>query len=262
MLNDNDLRKVHDKMLYILDEFVKICDKNNLKYWLDAGTLLGAVRHSGFIPWDDDIDVGMHYEDYCKFIEIAKKELPSDLFLQIKETDPHCRNYFAKIRDNRSRIIETSEKDGEKYHQGIFLDIFPYVNIKEAKIDKFLLLKHLFVKVYVKTLLRKILPRFLNIFGSLLIFFFSRETISKLFIGEMYSDSIDGYFVFDIQVPYNRSKFVCKKDIFPLDNLSFCGKSYSVPNNYDKYLRFIYGSYMEIPPEDKRVSHSSKVVFL
>ena len=100
------LTKVHEIELELLNEFVRICDKHNLTYFLVGGTLLGAVRHSGFIPWDDDIDVGMPRVDYDKFINIAKNELKNDYLLDSVETDKNYFLPFAKILKRNTLFIE------------------------------------------------------------------------------------------------------------------------------------------------------------
>ena len=114
---------VMTRMFKIIDY---ICREHHLRYWMCSGTLLGAVRHQGFIPWDDDLDICMIREDYDRFIQIAQQELPSDLFLQTRETDPNY-DYLAlpcKIRDKKSLIISTGIEK-KKYQMGLFIDIFP-----------------------------------------------------------------------------------------------------------------------------------------
>ena len=111
-------------MLKLLRVFDDICRKNNLKYWLDGGTLIGAIRHNGFIPWDDDIDVAMLSDDYEKFIEIAQQELPDDVFLQTRKTDKEYPLYITKLRDKYS-TYEEQNVARLNCHKGIFIDIFP-----------------------------------------------------------------------------------------------------------------------------------------
>lgn len=124
-LTQRQLDMLHRKQLDILQEVQKICQENDLKYFAIAGTLLGAVRHQGFIPWDDDIDIGMLRHDYRKFLECAQQQLDSKYFLQTWETDEHFGLPMAKIRINDTRIVEGASANVE-CHQGIFLDIFPF----------------------------------------------------------------------------------------------------------------------------------------
>ena len=132
---DNRLSKDDplDQAKYILLRILKIvdfiCKENNLIYWLDYGTLLGAVRHKGFIPWDDDIDIAMPRKSYDALIAMADDVFPQDLFVQSKESDPELRKgiRWLKIRDKYSTAIEIHEIEKDiKYHQGISIDIFPW----------------------------------------------------------------------------------------------------------------------------------------
>lgn len=128
---DKNIAAAQKVMLDILIEVHKICVKHNITYWLEAGTLLGAVRHKGFIPWDDDIDISMPREDYEKFLEIAQRELPSDLFLQTNKTDPEYSREITKVRKLNTLLIETGETGNENYCHGIFIDIFHMIIIKK-----------------------------------------------------------------------------------------------------------------------------------
>lgn len=121
---DPRLRKLQLVELEILNEFVRICEAHSLQYYLVGGTLLGAVRHKGFIPWDDDIDVAMPREDYDSFAQIAPQELNSQYFYQSSETDPYYFLTYAKIRKNGTEVYEERFKNA-KFHKGIFIDIFP-----------------------------------------------------------------------------------------------------------------------------------------
>lgn len=118
------LRQLQLAELEILNEFVRVCEKEGLRYYLVGGTLLGAVRHQGFIPWDDDVDVAMPREDYDRFARIAEKELAPQYFYQSPDTDPHYFLTYAKIRKNGTEIYEERFKNA-RFHKGIFIDIFP-----------------------------------------------------------------------------------------------------------------------------------------
>lgn len=121
---DPRLRRLQLAELEILNEFVRVCEKRSLRYYLVGGTLLGAVRHKGFIPWDDDIDVAMPREDYDKFAEISQAELSADYFYQSPETDPNYFLTYAKLRKNGTEVYEERFKNAA-FHKGIFIDIFP-----------------------------------------------------------------------------------------------------------------------------------------
>ena len=125
MENFDYLPKLHNCQLIIAREIKRICDENNIKYFIIAGTLLGAVRHGGFIPWDDDMDIGMLREDYEKFLEIAKKDLGDDFFLQTPETDKSYGLNFAKVLLKGTVLMEESTASNNA-KKGIFVDIFPF----------------------------------------------------------------------------------------------------------------------------------------
>ncbi len=110
MIESEILREAQLIMLDMLIEFDVICKKHQLRYWLDSGTLLGAVRHQGFIPWDDDIDISMPIEDYHRFLAVAPAELSSNVFLQNRNTDCEFKFDYTKLRSNNASIVELHEK--------------------------------------------------------------------------------------------------------------------------------------------------------
>ena len=136
-MKKNELERLQKEEIDILNEIVRICDKNNIPYFLAAGTLLGAVRHSGFIPWDDDIDLFMLRDDYNKFIKCAINEINDNYFLQCHDTDKYYYSSFIKVRKNNTLMIE-EENENRKIHRGIWVDIFPLDYVKDdSKILKF-----------------------------------------------------------------------------------------------------------------------------
>ena len=113
------------RMLEILMEVDRICRRHGLRYWLSSGTLIGAVRHGGFIPWDDDLDIEMMRPDYDRLMSLFPRELPAHLALQSHETDPSYFFFYAKVRDRRSILSEGNNYDRMWQERGIYIDIFP-----------------------------------------------------------------------------------------------------------------------------------------
>ena len=116
------LRPCQLKQLAILVEIDRICRKHHIDYWLESGTLLGAVRHGGFIPWDDDIDVGMMLPEVERFKQVAPKELPETMVLQTPETMPEAKEPIIKVRDLNSFFVEPGDRFNADYPKGLFVD--------------------------------------------------------------------------------------------------------------------------------------------
>lgn len=250
MEKDNILRDAQMRMLEILIEVDRVCRKNNIKYWLDSGTLLGAVRHGGFIPWDDDIDICMMESDYKHFLKVAPKDLDKDkYFLHCKYTDKNMALNSAKVRDRNSLFVEDSETEQEKQHQGIYIDIFPMIYLKN--INKFSLFMFGIIN---KT--KDLNPYAGNNKHKKLILKYSgciwlANKLSKIFFSEWKTDLI-GY-------RHLYKKCHNLQDIFPLREITFEGYVFLCPNNYDKYLKNIYDDYMHLPPESEREWHAKKI---
>lgn len=246
------LRTCQLKQLAILEEIDKICKRHHIEYWLDGGSLLGAVRHGGFIPWDDDIDIGMSLEDEKRFEEIAPKELPAWLFLQTPKTDPGSKEPITKIRDRNSLYIENGDDFSHPYVKGIFVDILPFVDYPDIS------------RRWIKTLTRGISKSYSILhhqhtyslrsfaeffyFGGKYCLFSGLWKIANLF-GKKTRYS-------DVPILNGRGISFDKKAVKPLGTIQFEGKKFPAPCNPDSYLTDLYGDYMQIPPVEKREFHS------
>lgn len=144
-----DIKKLKEIELEIFRHFIEICNENSLRYFVVGGTALGAVRHKGFIPWDDDIDVALPRGDYEKFLIAAQKSLPSNMFLQTYITDKNYPNPFAKLRQSDTAFIEKSTSKIKMNH-GVYVDIFPLDGYSRSGIKgKLLGLKEKILKISV-----------------------------------------------------------------------------------------------------------------
>ena len=251
------LRKIQLRLIEMLVEIDKICRNHNIQYWIDFGTLLGAVRHGGFIPWDDDLDIALPTSDYLKFLEIAPKELPQWLFLQTKTSDPEFYRDLVRVRDKNSLYIMPGEDFSKNYKKGIFIDLLeiqPYPSIS-PKFQKFF-----FHKWYRKvTCFRNgkqwLTPK--NIIASItfpIIKLGLDITWFLLCIGK--KDKLS----YRKDINYYGNSYT-EDMIFPLKDISFEGHTFLGPADPNRYLTSVYGDYMKIPPKEKRRTHFVHVEF-
>lgn len=248
------LRRQQLRMLEILDAVDACCRKHNIPYWLCYGTLLGAARHKGFIPWDDDIDIMMLREDYLKLLKLLPAELPRDFILQTVDTDPYYIAPYAKVRDLKSHIKENIPYDRLFTYTGIFIDIFP---IEKAPLLLEKIGRHFSNKSY--RLLRKtkkddnVLRRKtirLNHLNYHIVFPVLRF-LAKLWTGRAYRVSFGTSF---LERHYLN-------EIFPLTEMEFEGKGYPVPADTDKCLQRGFGDWRKVPDPDKIAIHVAKLEF-
>ena len=135
-MRDFNLRELQLSELDILKEVDRICKKHNIKYYLSWGTALGAVRHQGFIPWDDDIDISMLPEDYLKFKEVCKTDMKEPYFYQDWDTDPYYHCSWAKVRNSNTTSMMAEMKD-YPIHWGVCIDVFPLFYLPKDHVDRF-----------------------------------------------------------------------------------------------------------------------------
>lgn len=260
-----DLRALQMCELEILKEFIRICDKYQLKYYLAWGTLLGAVRHQGFIPWDDDIDVCMFYDDYLKFKEICKTELHPDFFYEDREAHSEYFLYWAKLRKNNTTCMTRSEKD-LNIHWGVGIDIFPLVKMdtkectKVKKAAKSAL--NLFVqRAYLPYSSNELSKKIKKIIYAIVPPSWDKKIIKKCF-DILNKSGKDATYVWD----FSEAAY---KSMFPLEIfgegewLEFEGITMNCPENFPYYLEKVYGEdYMVLPKEEDRVNHGDIIVDL
>ncbi len=253
MIAPEVLRKAQLIMLDMLVEFDAICKRHRLRYWLDSGTLLGAVRHAGFIPWDDDIDLAMPVEDYLKFIQIAQGELSSAIFLQNRQTDGAFKLDYCKLRSNRARIVEFHEKGRQlDYHQGVFVDIFPMLTLEASEENR---------RFYEETLeaIREVSAITLHTPNG------SDEPIRRAELVGSLRERHQGWEGNELKVIYGGempdvAAWFDMGAVFPLGDIEFEGHAFPAPNDPSHYLDAIYRfDYRQLPPEDKRVIHAHRI---
>ncbi len=270
------IRKVQEMQFNILLEVDRICRKHNIDYQLFAGSLLGAIRHGGFIPWDDDIDIVMKREDYEKLYVVAKSELGEDYFLQDPYTQKDTYHVFTKVRKNNTLFIEKGTKKS-RMHQGIFIDVFPMDNVPESKKKQKKQIKRLsflFLLRIIKT--RELVlennsfaKKILKILAFIIIFPFTIFTpLNKIILkinaesSKYNKDSTEFLTLMALGLKYNKYyKFIYSQDDYhETIDVEFNGSYFKAPKNYDQILRRMYGEYMTLPPIEQRIGSHGVII--
>lgn len=259
MKKELTIREIQLEELEILKHVIEIINNNNLNYSILSGTLLGAIRHKGFIPWDDDIDIGLPRPDYEKFIKIYDKcNKNSNMELCCYEKN-NLFQPFAKVVNREIEIKDHSVCDQEE--RFLWIDIFPIdglpADIREVRrlykkvrrIGKLLYISHYKVlKDKYSNLPKKILKLIVKPYASL----YSAESIIKIAKKYDYNES---EYVGGVVWPYGPQERNRKVDVDNYIDCYFEGEKVKCFRGYDIYLSNLYHNYMELPPENKRVTH-------
>lgn len=260
---DANLRNLQLKELSILDEVVRICEKYNLTYYLMYGSLIGAVRHGGFIPWDDDLDIAMPVKDYYEFCKIAQEELPNNLFLQTKDTENNYPDPIARVRDTETHYATDFAERFKYKHYGVWVDIYP---LRGMDWPSFTGLFQLFSKVVATRLVYHRAYKDLNglsVKNKIVHYLTCILPLNKWirfrdWLSELNKNPSPRYYTVILN-PYNFPRMHWKREIFGTPKkVLFEGKYFNAPSDPDAVLKITYGDYMTLPPEDKRVNHAPK----
>lgn len=264
-----DLERLHNAQLEILQEVDRICHQHNIKYTITAGTLLGAIRHQGFIPWDDDLDIGMTREDYEYFLKISPNALNSEFKIMTMYNNKFYGLPFAKVMLKNTRLNEANlPKNIEGY--GIFIDVFPFDNAPLAHEND--LIHRYKIEYYKKLMLAKtgyrikisIPKQIVYSLFKIFAFFYTKERIiswlEKEIIrfnnndNDLLYNKCDGYDVEQLSKNALENAIAIEFESFETQGI----------RNWDYYLTNLYGDYMKIPQKEdqKPVHHYRSVEYL
>lgn len=244
----------------MLEDFDAVCKKNNIKYMLFSGTALGAVRHHGFIPWDDDVDIIMTRAEYEHFFESAAKDFDAEKYYVQKEFTEHWPMPFSKLRLNNSACIEKYHPKDREMHQGIYIDIFPLDNLSANHVmqkiqfysSKIVITKSLYKRGYsTDSILKKLFMIACIILPS--------DIFKKIAQNRKNDDSDMVHSFFGASKRFSKS--IYKREWFTSAiDVEFEGKKYPVSAYFDELLTTLYGDYMRIPPESERECKQHAVI--
>lgn len=268
---NEDLRTLQKLELENLDVLISICKKYKLRYYLIGGTLIGVLRHHGFIPWDDDIDVGLPRPDYNRFVKIAQKEIPEFIDIKTMTSDPNYKCYFTRLINNKKKIYW--DHGQYKAEIGIWMDVFPIDGLPDNPIIRKL---HVFnvnahKAIYKFSQINYVTTNKKRPFVERFLIKFAMVThIGKLIDPDKSLKSLDRTLQkYDYEKQswaWNFSGCYGKREQVPKIELGgsrfdvFEGREVSIPEAAESYLDHIYGEWRELPPEDKRVSHAVEFV--
>lgn len=250
---EQHLRELQLALLDILIHVARICERHNITYWLDGGTLLGAVRHDGFIPWDDDIDIAMPYKEFVRFEEVAKKELPEHLFLQTSQTEPENRLPIIKVRNLNSFFVEFKDDFSRTYSKGLYIDIFPMKPWPSlgARFSRSLSRNYCRANAILHT------QHYYGLRAFAEFFYFGILRFTCRFLWKFCSLFVKSnkYYSYTLANSGFGTRHL-RSSIFPTSRINFEGTEFSAPADCDQYLRDHYGDYHTLPPVEKRYSHA------
>jgi len=261
-LQPEQLRKLHIILLELLIELDSICRKHGIEYTLSGGTLLGAVRHGGFIPWDDDVDVSMRREDYDRFREACKIELDtSRFFWQDNTTDPEYPWGYGRLRRNDSEFVRIGQEH-MKMRTGIFLDVFPNDYIPQFYPSR---LAHCFCCFVVRKVLyaesgkvaaKKYMERFVYALLNKI-----PHQVAFSWLSELTKVKKSKY-CRALTFPPPKDKHLGTSAYYyeEYEDVEFEGRRFRAMKYRHEYLRYKYGDYMLLPPPEKRHWHPTKTI--
>lgn len=246
------LRDHQMRMLGLLEFIDAVCQKHHINYWLSSGTLLGAVRHGGFIPWDDDLDIEMLKSDYKRLMAVLPSELPDHLVLQTAHTDKDYVAPYSKLRETNSSISEVNRIGRNYKYNGIYIDIF---YLEPVRYSFVWLASRLHGYVYRLSYVKNDKMGFKKgvmrslLFGLTHVVYPAFRLASKIYPPNELRLGLGSGFL-GARNP---------QDLFPLKKIQFEGKYFYAPANCDGYLSRLYGDYMKLPDLDQLTCHINKL---
>lgn len=263
-----ELDQIHQIEFEMLKKFAKVCEENNLRYFLCGGTLLGAIRHKGFIPWDDDIDILMPRPDYIKFQELSKNNILGD---ELKV----CSSYLGNLNDPFCKIFNINtimEKEyvNDDFDRHIWIDIFPMDGLPNSELKvKFIYKKVSIARAIIRTIKVKdeVKNKVSTSKSKYVLKVITKPILSIIGVRPIvrYIDNLSQKYDFDksiyvggIAFGYGPQEKMVRADYIVPEKIEFEGELFNAPGCWKEYLSNLYGDYMKLPPKEKQIAHVMK----
>lgn len=251
-----NLRALQLRMTEMLVEIDKVCRRNGVRYWIDFGTLLGAVRHGGFIPWDDDMDICVPAGEFDKFVEVCTRELPDWLFVQTPESDPKASmgGGMIKVRDRRSVFLNDYDTYRREYNKGVFVDVYKaidYPNVPHP-VYRYLSRRIAFAFGFFH------FPQLVNLHNIVCYMLYPLSYVwHKGLFRLLYVFGKSGRYCIVPERRFGKGFLTRREDLFPLSEIEFEGHKFMAPAHPDRRMADVYGDYMRIPDKEHRRTHAT-----
>lgn len=265
-------RKVQELTKYTLNTFIRFCEENNLRYYFTGGALIGVMRHKGFIPWDDDIDIGMPRKDFDRFHELIQKKMPEGFGICNRYTDKNWHFAMSQFIDEESEIQINLAEESRKAH--IWVDVFPLDGLPDNKVARWLRVKYILLHRYLVQIAcistQVDAHRKRPLVERLVLGFFKAVPVGKLINTQKVLDHLEKVLRscdFDSSkwcgnmLGRYREKEVVLTEWFgtPIKG-EFEGELVNIPQNSHAILSALYGDYMKLPPKESRDTHGVKIM--
>lgn len=259
----NQLHKVWNVELTILDTVDNICRKHGLKYSIAYGTMLGAIRHGGFIPWDDDVDIIMPREDYKKFLMVWKQLHPKGYILQNKYTNWDFTQNFTKIRKDKTTFLQADWEKSVSYHVGIFIDVFPGDRVAPGKITRKFQLMASAINLLISrghtsnsSSLQKIVENLVLLMPKVVKKYLYKKTEKYIQKWNKHREQ-DFFYPSTMEWAYRHYPYNMFDE---MKDVNFAGHRVMCVKDTDKILTIDYGDYMKLPPVEERVLKHKPII--